>query len=178
MSCRSTCTSQLVVLPKHLYSTDCHVLVQPQRLINLLCLALAVACLYASFAACIVCAVSEPCNMYVILKQGACLTYMVWKHSFVTDCDTHVCACSHMASIGKSDPLPYVRSFQVDNFPVLKVQFWPNKQHGMQAAIITSHGCWVVHLVSDASQEPSKLCELSSCHPFGAAGLGQYTERY
>ena len=66
-----------------------------------------------------------------------------------------------MASVAKADPLPYVRSFQVDNYAVLKVHFWPNTGHGIHAAIITAHGCWVVDLSSNPGQEPSRFSNLS-----------------
>lgn len=64
--------------------------------------------------------------------------------------------CSQMAAGGSSDPLPYVRSWQVDPYPVLKVLIWPSKVHGIHAAILTSHGCWVAQLSTDPSIQPSK----------------------
>lgn len=57
-------------------------------------------------------------------------------------------ACRVMAAIGKADPLPFVHTLNPDQRPVLKLQFWPNKQYGAQAAIITTHGCWILNCSS------------------------------
>ena len=61
-----------------------------------------------------------------------------------------------MAQVPKADPLPYSRTFQVDTYAVVKVHFWPNQQHGMHAAIITSHGCWIADLASNPGANPSE----------------------
>ena len=53
-----------------------------------------------------------------------------------------------MAAIAKNDALPFVRTLSLDPHPVLKIQFWPNKTYGSQAAVITSHGCWTVNFSS------------------------------
>ena len=67
-----------------------------------------------------------------------------------------------MASVGKTEPLPYARTFQVDTYAVLKVQFWPNQQHGVHAAIITAHGCWMADLSTNPGGDPSRA--LYTCH--------------
>jgi len=61
-----------------------------------------------------------------------------------------------MAQVNKADPLPYSRTFQVDTYAVVKVHFWPNQQHGMHAAIITNHGCWIADLASNPGAKPSE----------------------
>ena len=59
-----------------------------------------------------------------------------------------------MAAIAKVDHLPFVRTMSLDNYPVLKIQCWPNKEHIGQAAVITTHGCWNVNF---SSPEPGML---------------------
>lgn len=61
-----------------------------------------------------------------------------------------------MAQVPKTDPLPYARTFQVDSYAVVKVHFWPNQQHGLHAAIITNHGCWIADLASNPGSKPSE----------------------
>lgn len=73
-----------------------------------------------------------------------------------------------MAAIGKNDALPFVRTVSLDQHPVLKIQFWPNKRHGAQAAVITSHGCWTVNFSSSQpgiSQDGPIFCTWHNLKP-------------
>ncbi|DBA70459.1 TPA: hypothetical protein ACH3X2_011865 [Trebouxia sp. C0005] len=87
-----------------------------------------------------------------------------------------------MAQVKKPDPLPYSRTFQVDTYAVVKVQFWPNQQHGMHAAIITSHGCWIADLASNPKAKPNvkhvQDVQGDDCSFTGAAWAGQYPYLY
>lgn len=87
-----------------------------------------------------------------------------------------------MAQVPKADPLPYSRTFQVDTYAVVKVHFWPNQQHGMHAAIITSHGCWIADLASNPGANPNvkhvQDVQGDDCSFTGAAWAGQYPYLY
>ncbi|KAL3149323.1 hypothetical protein ABBQ32_002131 [Trebouxia sp. C0010 RCD-2024] len=84
-----------------------------------------------------------------------------------------------MAAIGKSDALPFVRTLSLDQHPVLKIQFWPNKTYGAQAAVITSHGCWTVNF-SSSQPDVQHVQDVHNddCSFTAAAWAGQFPYLY